>query len=108
MSTKLSKRVSAHDAAVASRLARGDQFHTVSQQNCELVVLARSETQAVGVFRSWFEMNLNWLEFALVGLGFAHEEYEITVSDSPPPRGSQFAIFTGRRHGLAQVQIITV
>lgn len=107
MSTKLSKRASTQDAAVAIRLARGDQFHTVSQQNCELVVLARNETQAVGVFRSWFEMNLNWLEFALLGLGFAHEEFVVTTSDSPPARGSQFAIFAGRRRGVAQVQIIT-
>lgn len=108
MPTKLNKRARAQNSTVARRLARGDKFHTVSQQNCQLTVLAPNEDQAVGIFRNWFETNLNWLEFALVGLGFATEEFCITTSDTPPPRGSQFAIFAGRRRGVAQVLIITV
>jgi hypothetical protein len=87
-------------------LARGHRFHTVSLENCQLVVLARNASEAIGVFRTWFEQV--WQDLIYYGYVLVNKDFRITMHHQLPPRGSQFAVFAGHRGGYAQVHILSL
>ena len=99
------RRTERGQESVEQLLAQGHRFHAVTLENCQLVVLARNVSEAIGVFRTWFEQV--WQDVIFYGLNLASTDFQITTLHWPP-RGSQVAIFGGYRGGSAQVYVLSV
>jgi hypothetical protein len=92
--------------SLTSRLERGFKFYTVEQENCRLVVFARNESQAIGLFRNWlggYSIDTN-----ILGVGCGYNQFSVTASDNLPGASTQFIYFAGRRGGVAQIKLASL